>query len=335
MKQAINKRKFIGLIAGVMSISILLTMSFAFFSDRDFVNLVMPTSQFDIYLDTSNIIIADINGTVFFTPGDIRKLNYSVNNVGQASADIRETLKITIPPNLTFAGNATTQSEFDIYSFSDVEVVNGSYVPKTGTTPIPVKSIKSNVITYSLPEYVLSGGNKNVNVEIETGKAATETHDYVLLFNKSAGNELQMKNINCDILVEAKQHRNTNGSWLEISKHDFTFNGSGETIQVVDSLMDNKLSVLRNGFPLFMEGTDMNTVNCYISKDFPVTLTAKRTYLDKPVTINSVSAELIDCVLISGNTLSLKPDAVLLTPKNGTANISIEGKSYTIKVSVA
>lgn len=165
-----------------------------------------------------------------FIPGDIRSTGFTVKNIGDAAVDVRSTVVLKCDNSL--GGTNTTQSIFDIYAIEDVEGDETvGYSPKDGAVPIGTKNVSDDgkTITYDL-EYSLDG-----NHEIATGyEKITEANgndsgagSYVLLFDKSAGNEWQNTGVTLSVKAEAKQHRNTSGiEWTELQTSTVTFNGS-------------------------------------------------------------------------------------------------------------
>lgn len=165
-----------------------------------------------------------------FIPGDIRSTGFTVKNAGDAAVDVRSTVILKCENSL--GGSDTTQSIFDIYAKEDVQGDDTiGYEPKSGALPIGTKQISDGgkTITYDL-EYSLDG-----NHEIATGyEKITESNNldtgagsYVLLFDKSAGNEWQNTGVTLSVKAEAKQHRNTSGiDWTELQTSTVTFNGT-------------------------------------------------------------------------------------------------------------
>ena len=215
-------------LCALLAIIMLFGASFAYFSDYATSQANGTAGTVALSMD-SNINLLDAEGRDILNPGDMRDGSFEVTNEGNKSVDVRTTIVLTAQDYagnpVTFTGDATTQSEYDLYLREDVEYVEGrGYMPKEGAQPLQVKSIDQDTITYILPEYSLNGNSDNYD-EVETVDGVNEfTHvnDFVFVFKGESGNEWQDSSVQLDVLVEAKQHENTQAGWDIVAKETIT-----------------------------------------------------------------------------------------------------------------
>ena len=254
-----KRHGFKAAIALSLAFVLLIGSSFAYFTDHASVSTNGTAGTLAISLD-SDINLLDENGMDILNPGDIRSGSFTVTNMGNKSADIRTTIALTAYDRngqpIDLEGSATTQSMYDLYLAGDVELVDGQgHKPKAGAQPLQLKVINGNVITYSIPEYSLNG-NGDLYDEVETIPAGinqlatpfasaefdfyfeeemipgvpalpeyAKDCDFVLVFNTAAGNEFQGSVVRIDVIVEAKQHENTQAGW-QLCEHEGIVVGS-------------------------------------------------------------------------------------------------------------
>lgn len=216
----------------------LLVGTTAWFTDRVSTSASGTAGTVTINLDDSGINLKDSDGKDILNPGDMRNVSYVVSNTGNKSVDIKETIYLSAYDKLGQALNLSdTQSEFEIYNASDVSFVdNRGYLPNDGAEPLQVKSLSENVITYEIPVYALNGStnfddsNREIEDDITTDKHSS---DYVLVFKNLAGNAFQGAVLKLDLMVEAKQHRNTeNVLWTEVATRTHVLS-NGNTVYIV------------------------------------------------------------------------------------------------------
>ena len=201
----------------------LLVGTTAWFTDRTSASADGTAGTLTIKLDDSGINLLDADGKDILNPGDMRDYKYTVTNTGNKSADIKETITLTAYDKNGNALNLSdTQSEFEIYNAADVKFVeNRGYMPNDGAEPLQVKSLADNIITYEIPVYTLNGSTtySDNQREIEPDvDSDTHASDYVLVFKGAASNAFQAAVLKLDLVVEAKQHRNTeNVLWSEVA----------------------------------------------------------------------------------------------------------------------
>lgn len=221
-------KKTKSIIAIVLAGLMIIGGSFAYFTDYATTNASGTAGTVAVSLD-SGINLLDAEGRDILNPGDMRDAGFTVTNEGNKSIDVRTTVALTALDRdgaaKDFTGTADTQSEFDLYLRSDVDLVEGyGYQPKADAKPLEVKSINGNVITYAIEDYILDGNSDRYD-EVETVdgvNAFAKTSDYVLVFKGEAGNDWQAATITMDVLVEAKQHENTGAGWDIVAQESVT-----------------------------------------------------------------------------------------------------------------
>ncbi len=229
-----NNKK-VGALAGVLSLALVAAGSLAFFTDRANLSAEGKAGTVKVEHIDNLIKLTDAEGKKILNPGDQRVVKFTTENQGNKSIDVRTTLKLT--SSVAMTGDTENQSEFDLYKATDVELSQDGmgYVPKTGAKPLATKTVSGDrmTITYNLPEFVLNG-NSTLGNDIETeteAKGDKFVHDYVLVFKGAAGNDFQNADVKLEVLTEAKQHRNTNGTagWTTVANDSYTFTGSDNT----------------------------------------------------------------------------------------------------------
>ena len=158
-------------------------------------------------------------------PGAGCTVDFTLSNLGNKSADVKEVLVLRSPVAMT-AGAAT---EFDLYKASDVTLdADGKYTIKTGAQPVAVRSVSTDKksISYTIDQFILNG--TGTAAETENGVTSNaKSSAYVLVFKNTAGNAFQDITVTLDYMAQAKQHRNTNdATWTDIMSETITFAGS-------------------------------------------------------------------------------------------------------------
>ena len=230
--------------------------SFAYFTDRTDAKATATAGSLAINLDDSGIKLTDADGKDILNPGDVRDVNYTVTNVGNKSMDVKETITLSVYDSvgqpLNVKGSAIEQSEVDLYTKDDVtayDTVDG-YTLADGAAPVQVKTINNNVITYKPDIYTLNGNSNFDEQEVETGiDTDKHTTDLKLVFDKLAANSFQSAVVKMDVLVEAKQHRNTSAydaDWTELQTETYIFsNGASQNVvKAVNADVPEKLQLM-------------------------------------------------------------------------------------------
>lgn len=215
-------RKIARIASGALAVCLLMVGSFAYFTDRVSTDASATAGTVTLGM-TDNINLLDADGKDIYNPGDVRTAAFEIENTGNKSVDVRSTITVT---STVAMDTAAEQAEYELYNASDVELVEGKgYAPKAGATPVADRSISADgtVITYDIPDYVLNGNEDLAEQETEDG-IMTDTHayDYVLVFKGSSANAFQNSGVKLDVLVEAKQHRNTSAGWEIVAQESYT-----------------------------------------------------------------------------------------------------------------
>lgn len=176
--------------------------------------------------------------------------------------------------------------QFDIYKASDVEITSNdnnnagyklapdakpvfSTATMDDTTKMGVKrdisAIDKGIVTYYFADSILDGvGTANetgyakaeqVDTELSDtdaalvgeGNAAVK-YDYVLIFRDTTLNDFQGCKLHAELVVEAKQHLNTNSSWQNIETVEWDMVVSGKTAQdtTINTAPNNQTGVLED-----------------------------------------------------------------------------------------
>ena len=220
-----KNNKKLGLVCGALAIVMVAGASFAYFTDRADTSAQGTAGTVGVDL-TSDINLLDEDGKDILNPGDLRDGSFGVENTGNKSIDVRTTVVLTssVPMDTEAA-----QAEYELYLKEDVEFVEGKgWMPKDGAQPLEVRSISEDgkTITYNIPDYILNGNESfgDDKREIEDG-ITTDSHDndFVLVFKAGSSNDFQASTVQLDVLVEAKQHRNTGAGWDIVAQESYTF----------------------------------------------------------------------------------------------------------------
>ena len=220
-----KNNKKLGLICGALAIVMVAGASFAYFTDRADTSASGTAGTVGVDL-TSDINLLDADGKDILNPGDLRDGSFGVENTGNKSIDVRTTIVLT---SSVAMDKTAAQAEYELYLKSDVHEEEGKgWVPNDGAQPLEVRSISDDgkTITYKLPDYILNGNEDfgDDKREIETG-ITTDSHDndFVLVFKAGSSNAFQDSTVQLDVLVEAKQHRNTGAGWDIVAQESYTF----------------------------------------------------------------------------------------------------------------
>ena len=238
----VKKRIATGLVAVAMVSAV---GSFALFTDHAQSHAEMTAGTLDLKL-TQNWVNDNSAVADEYAPGDILNLDYTLENTGSLSTDIRETFVIT--------GDKQINQIFDIYAAEDVEqdAQTHLWAPKAGKSPLTVRSVDSYqedkdndgfkeeyyTISYNIPELTVDGSEETGDATGSTAGSVisnnVKTGDYVLLFNKDAANDVQGTNLTLEYIAQGLQHRNTgDDTWADAKVITETLKIGGETINVM------------------------------------------------------------------------------------------------------
>lgn len=154
-------------------------------------------------------------------------------------------------------------SDVETMSGTDATAHNAGYKLKAGVTPVfststladpdttkmgvkrDISAIDKGIVTYYFADSVLDGTGTAAETgyakaeQVDTELAATDAalvensndtavkYDYVLIFRDTTLNDFQGCKLNVQLVVEAKQHLNTNSSWQNIETVDYAMTISG------------------------------------------------------------------------------------------------------------
>lgn len=253
MKKRINK-----ILAGAMALC-LMVGTFAYFTDRvehkatgTSGNVQIESTAFAGANDAN--VLVDRDGNDNLNPGDVRDLTFTVSNMGNKAVDIRHTIKLTVTDKAGAALDLTAidgQAEFDIYKAGDVTyTAKAGYVIAENVKPVfssdsvtntlgASRTLTGNTITYTFADTTLLGKEGAANSErVENTALAADTdvegfidvndtkdavtYKYVLVFRNTSLNKFMNSGIQIDMVVEAKQHYNTNDTWATVAVQEFT-----------------------------------------------------------------------------------------------------------------
>lgn len=244
--------------AGAMALC-LLVGTFAYFTDRvehkatgTSGNVQIESTAF-AGANNANVLV-DRDGNDNLNPGDVRDLTFTVSNMGNKAVDIRHTIKL-VAKDKAGADLALTeeagQAEFDIYKAGDVTyTAKAGYVIAENAKPVfssdsvtntlgASRTVTGNTITYTFADTTLLGKEGAANSErVENAALAADTdvegfidvndtkdavtYKYVLVFRNTSLNKFMNSGIQIDMVVEAKQHYNTNDTWATVAVQEFT-----------------------------------------------------------------------------------------------------------------
>lgn len=239
-----NKKTLIAILLLLAAFAIIVGSIFALFSDYVTGSVTGTAGTLDLTKndtstnDTTTIKVNDValtSGTTTIpnlNPGDIIEVSYTVRNVGNKSAWLRDSATLTVGTN--HKNDQITSAEavaaFEIYpsTATNTDIRLGSTSTSMGTgggTADPLTpSTQYNGSNYGF-EYIptststiISGGSGS-NDEID-GTSSSKTVSFKLYFKSDAGNLYQgLKDISFSIRTDAVQYRNnTNASVIDWTK---------------------------------------------------------------------------------------------------------------------
>lgn len=238
----------------------LMVGTFAYFTDR--VSLGATGKSGNVQIESTGFagasaanVLVDRDGNDNLNPGDVRDLTFTVSNEGSKAVDLRHTIKLAATDS-TGAALALTeeagQAEFDIYLKDDVSYTPAAgYVITAGAKPVFSTStyddasgngvkrvVDANTITYYFGTTTLLGKEGVANAERVENAALTAsdsekniviganddsvTYEYVLVYRNTSLNKFMNSGVKIDMVVEAKQHYNTNNDWTTVAAQSFT-----------------------------------------------------------------------------------------------------------------
>lgn len=233
------KKKRISAVLAVMCVAAMLVGSLAYFTDRVDANVTAKAGELELELSS-----VTTSKSAELKPGEGVKVDFTLSNKGNKSADVIETLVLS---SSTLLSEKNGAAEFELYNEADVTLVDGVATVKAGAQPLSVRTFGGNytsggktyyTVKYVLPEFPLSGTGLGAEVERDGGGNAIGTSKashYVLVFRADAGNAFQGVSLTMDYEAQAKQHRNTDSTtWDTIEKTQISFAGDNTHMSVLD-----------------------------------------------------------------------------------------------------
>lgn len=212
-------KKIMALVLAIATVAALAVGTFAFFTDR-------IQAQATATAGTLELALTDIRtgDNTKMKPGAGCTVDFTLSNLGNKSADVKEVLVLRSPVAMTAGAE-----EFDLYLASDVTLAaDGKVTVKDGKSPVAARAVSTDrkSITYTIPEFILNGTGDDAETETNvTSNAKSST--YVLVFKGTAGNTFQGITVTLDYMAQAKQHRNTNSiTWTTVMSETITFAGN-------------------------------------------------------------------------------------------------------------
>lgn len=200
-------KKIMALVLAIATVAALAVGTFAFFTDRVQANATATAGTLELSLTTPTL-----SKSTGLKPGTGCKVDFTLSNLGNKSADVKEVLILRSPKAMN-----TTTPEFDLYMASDVTLdADGKATIKANATPVATRVVAqdSKSITYTIDEFILNGTGAGAETE-GTAVGISKASSYVLVFSSTAGNDFQGITVTLDYLAQAKQHRNTNAATWE------------------------------------------------------------------------------------------------------------------------
>jgi hypothetical protein len=126
-----------------------------------------------------------------------------------------------------------------------VEKEGYGWNPIETAVPLQEKTITNGTtIIYELDEYVLNGNSERYNESevIDGVEEYFKECDYAFLVKKSLGNEWQNSKITLQLLVQAKQYRNS-GDWGDVHTETIEIGGSEKDVVPDETIITNQGTV--------------------------------------------------------------------------------------------
>lgn len=226
-------KKALALAMSVVTVLSLMVGTLAYFTDRFDASATATAGT--LVLDVTDITTT--NGTNL-KPGYGAAFSFTLENKGNKSADILETVVITVMKGQNAMNLNATTPEFSIYPADAVQMDANKVV--TSITGNALGTVSGNQITYNVPQFTLNGGTGTDSDEEETGvTVSSKESEYVLVFNTNASNDFQGLTLTLDYVAQAKQHRNTqdnnDGAWTKVKTETFNFTGGGSIAAVPEA----------------------------------------------------------------------------------------------------
>ena len=205
-----NKKKFLGIGAAICALSLAAVSSFALFTDTASISGATKAGNVSIGIDATDINTQLLN----FNPGDSRDLTYTLENTGNKSIYVSDTITLTVTPNDAYKGKDGKKTDSKDLPIKLVGIGNTNTSAQiSGDSKI--NDDGSYTITYHPTDKTNALGElSGTGLLKEVLADHTETslvRNCQLTFDKSAGNFYQNCDVKVDVKVNAVQHANSDG----------------------------------------------------------------------------------------------------------------------------
>ena len=203
-----NKKKFLGIGAAICALSLAAVSSFALFTDTASISGATKAGNVSIGIDATDFSVNNFN------PGDSRDLTYTLENTGNKSIYVSDTITLTVTPNNAYKGENGKKTDSKDLPIKLVGIGNTNTSAQiSGDSKI--NDDGSYTITYHPTDKTNALGElSGTGLLKEVLADHTETslvRNCQLTFDKSAGNFYQNCDVKVDVKVNAVQHANSDG----------------------------------------------------------------------------------------------------------------------------
>lgn len=224
-----NLKKKLSLVLAMATATVAVTSAYAWFTDRVDANASAKAGTLELKLVDTEDIEDSISVTApeKLYPGVAVKLDYTLSNEGNKSADVREVFVLTSEIAMT---EGEGKQEYALYAadqFASYDEATGYYTLINGAQEVEGRVFDDDKkITYEVTEFILNG--KGTGAETEENIDTNEKDgSYYLVIKNSMGNAFVGKKVTVEYEAQAKQHRNTNdATWSVVKSEEVTFGGN-------------------------------------------------------------------------------------------------------------
>lgn len=197
-------KKALALVMSVVTVLSLMVGTLAYFTDRFDASATATAGTLDLSLVGDKITVS---APANYRPGTGATIAFTLQNTGNKSVDVQETLVIT-------ADGKQISNQFALYNASDVTLTDGVVSVNNGKTALSTTT-EGGKLVYRPSEFILDGTGNGAEVDGTIG--SSQARSYVLVFTTSADNSWQGVDLTLDYEAQGKQHRNTNANtWSSI-----------------------------------------------------------------------------------------------------------------------
>lgn len=221
----------------VTAACLLLSGTMAYFTDKATVQTSGTIGTVKLSLD-DNINLLNEDGQDILNPGDMRYVNFTVNNVGNKSIDTEVFITLTSTEVMSdnYYGDRVTNpdkdvyakkvysSEYELYWADDVEYIEGvGHYPKAGAKPVEYRriSLEESQIKYAIDCDVLSGDDVFEEREVEY-KLRSDVSADPSLYVIERYNDYEIYGQDLSSVIDGA----TDVRWIETWFYDYNFTHS-------------------------------------------------------------------------------------------------------------